>query len=201
MAGYIILPFLYKSGWKWDEYISAASWRNSRGQRDLVVCVVIRHGRAWTCAFHVLEGILCLDIFGRRTLKIRTPVRPYDDFSEMKFYRPRRGKDLISIRSSHSGEFIIIPPVENVSFVLQVKYFNEHTLIVANDKYFNNFGPVPVTRFDPSIHQVLVYRPSKYIFCFDTLVIKRVEKYLIKNKSTKRRKILYPPRRTELRSW
>ena len=147
----------------------------------------------------MLEGILCLDIFGRRTLKIRTPVRPYDDFSEMKFYRPRRGKDLISIRSSHSGEFIIIPPVENVSFVLQVKYFNEHTLIVANDKYFNNFGPVPVTRFDPSIHQVLVYRPSKYIFCFDTLVIKRVEKYLIKNKSTKRRKILYPPRRTELR--
>lgn len=78
-----------------------------------------------------------------------------------------------------------------------VKYFNEHTLIVLNDKYFNNFGPVPVTRFDPLIHQVL-YIGHQSIFSFDTLVIKRVEKYLIKNKSTKRRKILYPRRGTTL---
>lgn len=86
----------------------------------------------------------------------------------------------------------------HISFVLRiVKYFNERTLIVLNDKYFNNFGPVPVTRFDPSIHQVL-YIGHQSIFSFDTLVIKRVEKYLIKNKSTKRRKILYPRHGTTL---
>lgn len=70
-------------------------------------------------------------------------------------------------------------------------------MIALNDKYFNNFGPVPVTRFDPSIHQV-PYIGHQSIFSFDTLVIKRIEEYLIKNKSTKRRKILYPRRGTTL---